>query len=249
MGHCASCGKKIGKRRLEGSGYAGFFCSQACHLQYGDNLIGMLRTSEVEAEQEMEKAGFFNEIVDDLDAAASVAAKRAHTPQEIATQFLGTVAGKFATKVYSKIEEAAKGWADRRARAQAEAAEAAEAEERRKAEEAVAAEQAAAKEREKQAAKAKPQETPEQADDKEPENLDSLSLKEQRYWLVHRFKKLRGREDDATPDDVRAEWARLIRQHHPDRGGSVDKVAVLNATYTRIKEIDEKLQKRKKAKR
>ena len=38
---------------------------------------------------------------------------------------------------------------------------------------------------------------------------------------------------DASPDVIRAQYRRLAAQHHPDRGGSVERMAEINAAYAK----------------
>lgn len=80
----------------------------------------------------------------------------------------------------------------------------------------------------------------------EPPNLDELPLEAQRLWLIRRFKKLK---PDSTVDEIKAERSRLVKALHPDRAQNNPKkeavlsqlLASLNATFARLKEIDDEL--------
>jgi len=51
----------------------------------------------------------------------------------------------------------------------------------------------------------------------EPKDISTLPLLQQRQWLVKRFRRL---DPNASFEEVRTEWKRLVKIHHPDRGGS-----------------------------
>lgn len=46
----------------------------------------------------------------------------------------------------------------------------------------------------------------------------------------------------ASDDEVREAYRKLARQHHPDYGGSPDKMAAINAAYEQAKQVDYKVQ-------
>lgn len=228
MTMCSECGVKRArtKQAKSGSVYANNFCSNSCFTKYSDKLISMFRSSEVEAQDEMQRNGMLDALINELDEAAATAAKGARDPQDIATTFIGMVAGKFATKIYGSLEDAARAWARRRADT---------------------APDPEPPPSEAKTQTTKPTHTQPRKSDEEPEpaNLDQLPIKIQRAWLVKRFRKLK---PDATRAEIKTEYLRLCKECHPDRGGSQRKMALLNSTWSRIQEIDQQLDKKKGAK-
>ncbi|WP_392530201.1 J domain-containing protein [Nostoc sp. C117] len=59
---------------------------------------------------------------------------------------------------------------------------------------------------------------------------------ERKWWEVL------GVSPRATEDEVREAYLKLARQHHPDYGGSLDKMAAINAAYEQAKQAGEKVQ-------
>lgn len=272
MVRCARCGAKVSKKRLvneKGSKYAGFFCSTTCHVEYADEMIGLFRTAEQEAEEELqaevaEGQPWARQVLEDIDAAAAEATLEGQRPQEIAARFLGKVAGKFATNLYAKFERTAKSWAESR-----KAANESEAEDEPRARPAAkqqprqerngkAHRNGSASERQpaqgsngaqppKQPASTKPSGPPPGTQKKpdprnptgEPADLEELPLEEQRDWLLKRFIFLK---PNPTWDDVTKEWRKLAIKYHPDaKTGNVKMAALVNSTYQRLREIKDEI--------
>jgi len=240
---CVQCSAQIPETKRVGlkSQYSSFFCGIRCYEKYSDALIGMFRTSELEAEKEMDSEGFIGRFVTDIDEAAASAVSKGFTPQEIAARFIASVAGKFAKKMYTAVEEKARQWVA----AQNETAEAdGEAEPPSPEAKPQAKPQAKTKaapppEKPQESRRVHPPQTDQDSkpQGKEPKNLLDLSISEQRVWLVKRFKKL---HPGATSDEIKTEFLRLTKILHPDnkRTGNCEKMAFLNTTFDRIKQID-----------
>lgn len=263
---CARCGGKVPKKRLlneKGSQYAGFFCSTACHIEYADEMIGIFRTSEQEAQEELqaevaEGHPWTRQVLQDIDSAAAEATLEGQRPQEIAARFLGKVAGKFATNLYAKFEQTAKTWAESK-KAAAEGQPEPEPEPARK--NGRRAERngkwAANGQRHGPSASgrqpaqpsqppppAKPHGPPPGTQRKpdpnnptgEPADLEDLPFEDQRMWLLRRFTFLK---PNPTWDEVTKEWRKLSLKYHPDnkKTGNTRLAALVNSTYQRLGEI------------
>ena len=56
------------------------------------------------------------------------------------------------------------------------------------------------------------------------------AFREKPWWEVL------GVTERATPGEVKDAWLKLVQIHHPDRGGSTERMAEINAAYQRSKE-------------
>ncbi len=265
MTRCTICGKKVPKKRTTSgpSEYSGFFCSTSCHLQYSDQMMKMMRETELEVEDELKREtgtlggsdSWTAEALDALDKAATTATSGdVKSPEEIAAKFLGAFAGKFgvkfATRLYGNFADMAKEWARKRAEKKEEAAR----------EPPPAAPTPPPK---TPPPAAKPQTPPPPAANVPPTggqsanrngeqkseqwrkriqepDLDDLSLEEQRKWLLRRFYL----PPTASMDEVRLKYKTLARKYHPDNRatGKVQVMAAINATKQKLEQIDRELQ-------
>ncbi len=274
MTRCTICGKKVPKKRTTSgpSEYSGFFCGTKCHLQYSDQMMKMMRETELEVEDELKREtgtlgseSWTAEALDALDKAATTATSGdVKSPEEIAAKFLGAFAGKFgvkfATRLYGNFSDMAKEWARKRAEKK----------------------EAAAQEPPPPAPSSPPPKTPppspsartqapppQAAGHKngaappngaprakhwkkipEPEDLDELPLEEQKEWLLRRFYL----PPTATMDDVKTAYKQVAKRYHPDNrtSGNGAIMAVVNTTKSRLEELFAELEtraKRKEAKR
>lgn len=266
MTRCTICGKKVPKKRTTSgpSEYSGFFCSTSCHLQYSDQMMKMMRETELEVEDELKREtgtlggsdSWTAEALDALDKAATTATSGdVKSPEEIAAKFLGAFAGKFgvkfATRLYGNFADMAKEWARKRAEKKEEAAR-----EPPPAAPTPPPKTPPPKATPPPSAKAPPPSPPPpQATGQhknsgvppqgqngktwkkipEPEDLDDLPLEEQKEWLLRRFYL----PPTATMDDVKAAYKQVARRYHPDNkmSGNGKIMAVVNNTKGRLEEI------------
>lgn len=59
---------------------------------------------------------------------------------------------------------------------------------------------------------------------------------EKKWWDVL------GVSPRASDEEIKEAYRKLARQHHPDNGGSADRMAVINAAYEQSKQVDYKVQ-------
>lgn len=276
MTRCTICGKKVPKKRTTSgpSEYSGFFCSTSCHLQYSDQMMKMMRETELEVEDELKREtgtlgsdSWTAEALDALDKAATTAtAGDVKSPEEIAAKFLGAFAGKFgvkfATRLYGNFADMAKEWARKRAEKKEATAQdhpppastppppapktppSPPPTGKPKAPSHATGQNGASSPPSGDAPKNGASKTWKKTP--EPDDLDELPLEEQKEWLLRRFYL----PPTATLEDVKAAYKLVAKRYHPDNreSGNGRIMAVVNTTKGRLESIYAELETRAKRK-
>lgn len=267
MNVCTICGKKVSKkRRGEGtSPLAGFFCSNKCHITYADQMLVMMRETELEVEDEIRREtgtldtdSWVEEALDALDRAAANATAGSRSPEEVAAKFVGSVAGrfgvKFATHLYGRFAERVKNWTQNKAKAANGTTQSTSTNGKPTASDRpTTTGQQAPQEKQKERKPPTPTQQPSKGAagpqakwrrTPEPDDLDELPLEEQREWLLRRFIL----PPTATLEDVKAKYKILAKKYHPDNRetGNGKLMAIINNTKSRLERIESELARTKK---
>lgn len=223
MTRCLVCNDPVPESRLTKPGYAKRFCKQAHFIAFAEEMIGIVKGSEEEAQEALGKEGFFDQLGD----AAAEAAKGVRNPQEMLAKFVVIVGGNVANKLYEKATTAYRKWS---------AEVPAPPPTSPKTPPAPPVPPGSGTKRP----------NPPRAKLKEPPNLEDLPAKTRRVWYCRRFYRL---PEDATEEQIKAEQRSLSLKYHPDRVvGNKEKtqkaqevLKLINSTVTKIKAVDAEL--------